>query len=237
MKDPTRWADGGDAPGDLAALLKGARDDVPTQEELKAVAAALGPALGGSAGSGAGATGTSGAAAGATGAVSGPIVVLGVVAACALAGGGLYALVKSSAPEFSHAPTPTTPIVVPAAPSVSAPSQPQEPETTAEEPSASAAPEPVKPAPTASKGPSEAELLRRAQQLVQTNPAQALALTREHQRRFPNGALSQEREVIAIEALKKLGNEKAAKEKSGEFEKSYPGSAHIPKVETLKPSP
>ncbi len=87
----------------------------------------------------------------------------------------------------------------------------------------------------ASAKPSEAELLQQAQRLLKSNPTKALALTREHQRLYPRGVLVQEREVIAIEALSRLGRKSAAEDRAGEFESKYPGSAHEKKIEsTLK---
>ncbi len=74
--------------------------------------------------------------------------------------------------------------------------------------------------------PSEAELLRQAQAALAQHPAQALALTRQHSSRFPRGALTQEREVIAIEALERLGRKRAAADRALAFEKSYRGSVH-----------
>ena len=72
----------------------------------------------------------------------------------------------------------------------------------------------------------EAALLERARLLATNNPSQALAVTREHARRFPNGLLAQEREVIAIEALRKLGKQDEASQRATKFQKAYPGSAH-----------
>jgi hypothetical protein len=64
-----------------------------------------------------------------------------------------------------------------------------------------------------------------------------LSLTREHARRFPQGALAQEREVIAIEALSRLGRTEAARQRGTQFERQYPGSAHQPKVEQVTRPP
>jgi hypothetical protein len=77
----------------------------------------------------------------------------------------------------------------------------------------------------------EAGLLERAQAALQRDPAGALALTREHQRRFARGALGQEREVIAIEALKRLGRHEAASSRAAAFERRYRGSVHRPRLE------
>jgi hypothetical protein len=78
---------------------------------------------------------------------------------------------------------------------------------------------------------SEAALLERARAALASDPARALALTRQHQARFPSGVLKQEREVIAIEALRRLGQSKAASERAGSFEQAFPDSAHRRAVE------
>lgn len=79
---------------------------------------------------------------------------------------------------------------------------------------------------TATNGPSEVALLDQARGSLATNPARALALTEEHRRRFPKGALSQEREVIAIEALKKLGRGTEAKKRGDAFSAENPDTIH-----------
>jgi hypothetical protein len=75
-------------------------------------------------------------------------------------------------------------------------------------------------------GPSEVALLDGARASLATNPTRALALTEEHRRRFPKGALSQEREVIAIEALKKLGRGTEAKQRGDAFSAENPDTIH-----------
>jgi hypothetical protein len=77
----------------------------------------------------------------------------------------------------------------------------------------------------------EAALLERARDALNVNPAAALALTRDHDRRFPRGVLAQESEVIAIEALKRMGREADAARRTAEFERRYRGSVHRPRLE------
>lgn len=102
-------------------------------------------------------------------------------------------------------------------------------------PSSVAAPSASSAAPTAKvsnkAAPSEAALLEQARTALASDPARALALTRQHQARFPSGVLKQEREVIAIEALRRSGQSKAASERAGSFEQAYPDSAHRRAVE------
>ena len=78
--------------------------------------------------------------------------------------------------------------------------------------------------------PNEAALLQKAQSALQRDPAEALALTRRHQASFPQGVLTQEREVIAIEALERLGRHDAAKKRASAFERRYRGSVHQPRL-------
>jgi len=88
----------------------------------------------------------------------------------------------------------------------------------------------TKRAPAAALASSEAELLRRAQAALAERPREALRLTAEHQRRFARPALSEEREVIAIEALRRLGQKSAAEQREAAFERRYRGSVHQGKL-------
>jgi outer membrane protein assembly factor BamD (BamD/ComL family) len=73
-------------------------------------------------------------------------------------------------------------------------------------------------------------LLGQAQAALASNPAEALAATERHRRLFPNGALVQEREVLAIEALSKLGQTARAKARGDRFLRTFPKSAYRSKV-------
>jgi hypothetical protein len=81
---------------------------------------------------------------------------------------------------------------------------------------------------------SEAELLEQARAASKSDPARALARANEHAARFPHGALVQEREVLAIQALRRLGRDAEADRRADAFAKAFPGSAFQRK---LKPSP
>ena len=50
------------------------------------------------------------------------------------------------------------------------------------------------------------------------------------QRRFPRGVLVQEREVLAIQALRKLGRDAEADRRTEAFAKAFPGSAFARKL-------
>jgi hypothetical protein len=80
---------------------------------------------------------------------------------------------------------------------------------------------------------SESDLLGRAQAALRADPNQALSLAAEHRRKFPNGVLVQEREVLSIEALERLGRHKEAVSRGDAFLRSFPGSAHRSKVNAV----
>ncbi|WP_438000711.1 hypothetical protein WMF26_13690 [Sorangium sp. So ce185] len=81
----------------------------------------------------------------------------------------------------------------------------------------------------------ETGLLQRAQDALGARPAEALALTDVHRARFPSGALSQEREVIAIGALKALGRGGEARARAERFVAEHPSSAYRRRIEVLVP--
>jgi hypothetical protein len=80
---------------------------------------------------------------------------------------------------------------------------------------------------------SEISLLKRAREAMQANPRKALALSSEHAKLYPGGALEQEREVIAIDALLRLGRKAEAAERAKQFQAHHRGSAHARRLGTL----
>ncbi len=78
----------------------------------------------------------------------------------------------------------------------------------------------------------ELALMRRARAALDT-PSQALALIEEHRTRFPRGVLIQERELLRIEALVKLGRSEQARAAARRFRRSYPQSAHLSRIDRL----
>jgi hypothetical protein len=112
------------------------------------------------------------------------------------------------------------------------------PAIAAREPEVAAAPAASEPAVSQapSQAPSQAaalqehRLLRAARDALATDPRRALDLTREHQRLFPKGMLAQEREVIAVEALARLGEGAAARTRADRFAAEFPDSPHQGRV-------
>ena len=159
----------------------------------------------------------------------------GIVTLGAATGG----LVESR--TMRHAPAPVVSTVVAPPQAVLRPVAPVAPiEPRAPEPVESVEP-PVTPitnaAPSALAPPArqdetttEIAILEDSQDALQSNPARALAQVDRHAARFPHSALAQEREVIAIEALLRLGRSDEARLRAARFEQSYPTSAHVPRM-------
>lgn len=79
----------------------------------------------------------------------------------------------------------------------------------------------------------EGALLLRARREIGSDPNQALALTEEHARLFPAGALVPEREVLAIEALAQLGRTSDARARFAGFSARFPNSPHLTRLQSM----
>jgi hypothetical protein len=79
----------------------------------------------------------------------------------------------------------------------------------------------------------EVSLLTRAQEVLDRDPADALHLIAQHEARFGDGLLVQEREVIAIEALVRLGRMNEATIRVTRFHARFPYSAHGRRIDVL----
>ena len=88
---------------------------------------------------------------------------------------------------------------------------------------------------TRDEGPeAEVKLVQRAQDALRSSrPAEALALCNDHAKRFPNGMVTQECEVIAVEALVKTGRKDEARKRADRFKARFPGSAAIRRLDVL----
>lgn len=226
--DPSRLFDSPDAPAGLRDVLRAAQTDVGTDQQVARLAGKLGPLLGPAAPV---ATGTA-AAASAGGALKLGLAALALIGA----GGGAWLL---SAPQSASPPAPTpsavaAPPVAPAAPktevaAVAPPDAAASPDAAAppavapEAKPAPAAQLPNKPA--APPAPSEADLLEQARSALKSEPSRALARANEAAQRYPRGVLVQEREVLAIQALRRLGRVAEADRRAEAFAKAFPGSA------------
>ncbi len=92
---------------------------------------------------------------------------------------------------------------------------------------------PVPASETSETSETEVSYLRRARAALKSDPAQALQLANGHPSRFPHGALDQEREIVAIDALVRLGRRSESRARANAFRARYPSSAHLTRLETL----
>jgi hypothetical protein len=160
----------------------------------------------------------------------GRVTLLGWGAGSAVAASGVAAAVWLSQP--TPAPVaPPAPRAVPqqAAPAVKAVQPAPEPEAPVTLPNAE-----KRPSKDAAATWDEPQLIERARRALAADPRRALQLAQEHQRRFPAGALSVEREVIVVDALARSGRTGEALRRARSFEARYPQSIHLPRVRALR---
>jgi hypothetical protein len=73
----------------------------------------------------------------------------------------------------------------------------------------------------------------RARRELESDPAAALALVREHEARYAGGALVQEREALAVEALARLGRVDEARGRLARLRRDFPQSPHLSRLAGL----
>jgi hypothetical protein len=229
--DPGRLSDA-TPQSPLGRLLASAERDVPSEQELAALAGRLGELLEPAHVPAAATPGSSllvkvGAAVGVAGLVVGAVLVFRRPHAVSPAPANASSVPAAGtvAPEAVSAPlaltSSATASVAEATPKLAAPRK--------------SSTEPAKSATSGAEGPSEPALLEQARRALASSPATALSLTNQDAARFPHGALAQEREVIAIEALRRLGRGAEADRRAAAFAQAFPGSAHQRRVEDASP--
>jgi hypothetical protein len=145
-------------------------------------------------------------------------------AALGVAGGVAY----TGGQMLDTTPAAPTPTVAPSPPPQSTPHV--APSQLLDEPSVDPMPSVERPAPrqpASSTLAEEGKLLAKARQLMQGGQvSQALTLLQSSAQRYPNSVLSQEREVLTIEALGASGALPAAKQRAKRFVQRYPASPY-----------
>jgi hypothetical protein len=251
-QDPPRVVDDPEGSERLRALVRECQSDVGTPEEVKRLESRLLPLIwapstpppAGSTG-----TATTGSAAGGAAASGATLkAVTAVAVALGLAGGGLLlSRSKTHGPEHGAAPAAEQserPSPATAAVEAERTAEPNDRQAQPNAEPAEADESAVKERPVGSSkersaptsetvSESESDLLGRAQSALRSDPASALALAAEHRKKFPNGVLAQEREVLSIEALERLGRHAEAVARADRFLKAFPGSAHRSKVNAV----
>ncbi len=229
-REPTRLSSAAsDADPALRAALAAGRAEVPSEAQLSALAAKLGPLA---------IPAASGATLGAWPVVAGLVAVIAVVAAVAVVAlngaspghVGTVASADGAAADAAAADAAADAAAADAAAAVDAAAAAATDADAAPRPfrphAVLAAAPPDAPLPLAADLEAELALLRAAQDALRTDAARALSLADEHARRFADGTLAQEREVVAIEALAALSRSAEARARAERFTARWPRSAH-----------
>lgn len=254
-QDPTRLFDpssGADAR--VRRCLDAGRDELPTEEQLAALAARLGPLFGPGGSTPPPTGGTPGGGVAPTGGVAGGLFGKALVVAAVasvLAGGGLWwrARQATAPPEAIVAAPVALPDAAAPPPAPAIPPGLDPPEAPSDAPpttKALATPTKTRVAPAARDAgaadaaappvdpDAELALVRAAQDALRTGAAaRALALANDHAQRFSGGVLAQEREVVAIDALAHLGRAAEARARAEAFRRHWPRSAHVRRLDVI----
>ncbi|MGH7280915.1 MAG: hypothetical protein ACRELY_05275 [Polyangiaceae bacterium] len=244
-RDPPRLSQSGDS-AFLRDAIRESKSDLPDEARLAAIALKLGPIVGiagGAAGGGGAAAAGGGAAAKASVApaaakIGGMTLGMKIAAAAAVTAVAVGGTAVVAPRVMSNKPAVTAPTAMVSAARASSSSTSTTIDLSLPPASASAGPLPVpKPTATMTVPPNpddEMRTLDRAQAALNANdPATALSLCNDDAIEFPHGTNAQEREVMAINALTRLGKMNEAKARAKKFEKDYPGSAALPRVHQL----
>jgi hypothetical protein len=93
-------------------------------------------------------------------------------------------------------------------------------------------PKPAAEPATPPSGPTELEHTAAMKKALASDPARALALAEEGQRRFPDGMFARERAAYAVLALVELGRDQAARQRANAFLARYPKGPLAERVRT-----
>jgi hypothetical protein len=120
-------------------------------------------------------------------------------------------------------------------PSAEPPAAAPEPSPEASEPEPAVTPEPSRPAaaPEPDALAAEVRWLEQARALLTNDPGSALRRASEHKARFPDGSLVAERELIAVEALLRLGRRTEAERRGEALQERFPGTLYRERLKSL----
>lgn len=219
-KEPVRFAELASDPV-LSETLRAARARLPDDDAVVRIAVGIGFSP-----SGVAPKPSSELAVGGNAASVGALKIVGALLLASAAGGGLWAALshRSMAPALPPAPAPA---IEPIRRLEVTDTEPIP--ATAQVPYASPTSPAVGSGAVAMK-PSELDLVGKAESILRSDPARALALCERHRRLYPTGELLEEREVLVVEALAALGRRDEARQRAEAFRKSYPASPYSGRI-------
>lgn len=242
MSDPERWTNDPDAPEGVASLFQaGKKAPTPMPPEVRARVGTAVAAL--AAGGVASAPSTAAAAkvASTTIASSGLFKITMVAVVLSVTSAAVFHFTQRSTSTPAATPTviATAPIAQPPAPVEVPTPAPIEEALPATEPTPIAtptvriAPRPATPTEALDPLAEEARLLSEAHAVLEAQPARALALTATHRRLYADGQLAAERELVAIDALMRLGRADAARARAARLDAQYPSSPYPARAQRI----
>jgi len=223
--EPERLASSQDVPEAVASLLREARGDGATPEAMARLRARFVPP--GSGEGNATPSASSGLGAGGVGPILivGAVLVAGALAIGVIRSGGSRTPSSSPAPS-AGVPTVSAPIPGESATALSVATDPGVPVAASEAPTAASAPASRPSGSGSIATPTETELLDGARKALGHRPEVALQFTSRHRALYPNGLLSQERDVLEVEALSRAGRGAEARSQAEQFQRNHPDSVY-----------
>jgi hypothetical protein len=153
--------------------------------------------------------------------------------AALLAGGTAVSIAVVTSSEPPPAPKAARAVATVAPAPLAVERTPEPPTLTETEPAAPPkAPAPARSTPKRDTLALEESLLEQARRSIAT-PARALTLLHEHERRFPNGALTAERLYLTAQAHGRAGNQTAARHYAKLLVERFPKSTYVQRVKPL----
>ena len=218
MADPRRMLDDPGTPGELSRLVKALDGPKPYSEAAharigsKVAATVANPPAAAAVASKAGSLKLV--------AISGAVVAGGAIA--------LFMFVRSGPPAPPRETRPVPAVAAPATPTA----EPVAPSPEVAPP----APKPKSQERTPPRASARDDLAVEETLLEQARkapPSRALALLREHERRFPSGLLTAERLYLSAKAHAESGNQTAARRYATELERRFPASSYVARLRAI----
>ena len=219
MADPTRMLDDPGTPGELARLVKALDGPKPYSESAHA---RIGSKVAATVANPPAAAVASKAVSLKLVAISGAVVTAGAIAL-------FMAFGRSTPPGTPRQARPVPSVPAPATPPQADPAAPS-PEVAPPAPKLKAQ-ERTPPRASARDDLAVEETL--LEQARKAPPARALALLREHERRFPSVLLTAERLYLSAKVNAESGNQSAARRYAAELERRFPASSYVARLRAI----
>ncbi len=215
FRDPPRLSQSADP--QFRSVMRAAKSDLPDPTRLDRILTNIRTETG--PGGGGGGSPSSGGAA------------LPKLAAATIAAGAVVGAIFLASP---HKTSSSVPASVPVPASASVPASVPVPVPVPVPATSTSTPTPISALPDSPpRELAEIALLQSAQRALSSDPRGALDFIARHARAYPKGDFAEERDVLRIDALARLGRKDEALSRAADHQRRYPHSAHRPRVEAI----